>query len=96
MSSCKLSLAEGQLSFEMCVHSFVFFCFPRTAESDVAIKHKVKIIFQKIRHLQVSFFVLLQGCRLKPVVPTQSPTYVSSTAVQRKIPGRVDERKKGT
>lgn len=73
--------------------SFVFFYFLRTAESDVAIKHKVKIIFQKIQHLQVRLF-LLQSYR--KIVPIQSPANVSSTAVQRKIARRVNERKKGT
>lgn len=78
------------------MYSFIFFRFLRTAESDVAIKHKVKIIIQKIQHLQVSLFYYNDTERFKPIVPLSSLTYVSSTTVQRKIPGRVNERKEGT
>lgn len=41
-----------------------FFFFLRTTESDVAIRHKVKVIFQKIQHLQVSRFLLRKNVSL--------------------------------
>lgn len=64
MRSCKLSLAEVELLFQINIF-IVFFYFLRTAESDVAIRHKVKIIFQKIQHLQVSLFLLRKNVKGK-------------------------------
>lgn len=66
MRSCKLSLAEVELLFPINIFILFFlFFFLRTAESDVAIRHKVKVIFQKIQHLQVSRFLLRKNVKGK-------------------------------
>ncbi|KAF3839739.1 hypothetical protein F7725_018456 [Dissostichus mawsoni] len=62
----------------------VILAYGLTSESDVVIKHKVKVIFQKIQNLKQSAYTY---------IPIHLYIFFMSAAYRRKTPGRVDERK---
>lgn len=56
---------------------------------------KSRSSFKRFSTCRLVFFYYEDAEKCKSVVQMQFPMYVFSTAVQRKTPGRVDERKKG-